>query len=337
VEAKKYFVVFVVLFMFSSSLAIINVPVKVAAQPTPYVKVYVDQPLGYIVGKPAGTKFWVDILVNASDLPFYHPDGIVGWRLTVQVDPTVLKLVKVLGATNDYFLYDFMRITGLNYTFQAVILKNIDPSTGIVDVSEQIVPTPPYGAGTDDPYGLMPAPQLLVSIQFESLTLYKDSIIDIVNPEYMDAYGTWHAAVDGDGFYQGIPPPIPVGVDLQGRKGWIEHNHFRRSKDGDSEVPDPHGSPGLQTFYAKIKNVGDLNLTVRALFRMSKGGFVLPMVVSNEVLLEPGDTVIVQANAWEFTPADDGKWTLDVFCEYYFVGVWDLGETTKTTRFVVLP
>jgi len=335
VEAKKYFVVFVVLFMFSSSLAIINVPVKVAAQPTPYVKVYVDQtPLGYIEAKPAGTEFWVDILVNASDLPFCSPDGMVGWRLRVQVDPTVLKPVDVRGATTGYFLYEFILIAGLN-TSQVILRKNIYPSTGVVDVSEQIVPTPPYGAGTDDPFGRMPAPQLLVSILFESLTLYRDSIIDIVAPEYMDAYGTWHAAVDGDGLYKGIPPPPPLAY-LVGKKGWKEHNHFERSRDGDPTVPDSHGTPGIMTFYAKIKNVGDLPVTVRALFRMSKGGAVEPMVVSNEVLLEPRDWVIVQANAREFTAADDGKWTLDVFCEYYLFGVWYLGETTKTTRFVVL-
>jgi hypothetical protein len=302
----------------------------------PYVKVYVDQPLGYIEAKPAGMKFWVDILVNASGLPFYHPDGMVGWRLRVQVDPTVLKLVKVLGATDGYFLYDFTAITGLNYTTEVVIRKNIYPSTGVVDVSEQIVPTPPFGAGTDDPYGLMPAPQLLVSIQFESLTLYRDSIIDIVAPEYMDAYGTWHAAVDGDGLYKGIPPPPPLAY-LVGKKGWKEHNRFVRSKDGDPTVPDSHGTPGIMTLYAKIKNIGDLPVTVRALFRMSKGGAVEPMVVSNEVLLEPGDWVIVQGDARAFTAADDGKWSLDVFCEYYFYGAWYPGETTKTTRFVVLP
>jgi len=201
---------------------------------------------------------------------------------------------------------------------------------------EEIVPPPLYGAGTDDPWGLLPAPQLLVSILFESLTLYDSTTIDIVTPEYMDAYGNWHAEVDGDGYYQGFCCILPE-ADLVGRKGWVEHNRFRRSRDGDSEVPDPHGSPGLQTFYAKIKNDGDLPVTIRALFRLSKGGVVEPMVVSNEVLLEPGDTVIVQANAREFYEPDDGKWTLGVFCEYYYFGPWFLGETTKIKTFVVLP
>jgi len=311
--------------------------VSVPVQSQPPTTFYVDQPLGYIEAKPAGTAFWVDILVNASDLPFYHPDGMVGWGLIVQVDPTVLKPVAVHGATSGYFIYDFTALTGINYTSQVTILKNIDPITGLVDVSEQIVPTPGYGAATDDPYGpLMPAPQLLVSIQFESLSLYSDTTIDIITPEYMDTYAAWHAAVDGDGFYQGLEE-IPVGANLVGRKGWKEHNHFIRSRDGDASIPDSHGTPGIMTFYAKIQNIGDLPLNVRALFRMSKGGVVEPMVISNEVLLEPGKTVIVQGNARAFTAADDGTWTLDTFCEYYFAGVWNLGETTKTTKFVVLP
>jgi len=52
----------------------------------------------------------------------------------------------------------------------------------------------------------MPAPQLLVSIQFESLSLYSDTTIDIISPQYMDTLVVWHAVVDGDGFYQGLSP-----------------------------------------------------------------------------------------------------------------------------------
>ncbi|RLI46258.1 hypothetical protein DRO69_03495 [Candidatus Bathyarchaeota archaeon] len=330
--AKKKFAAVFTVFMFLMSLAIINVPVKSQSEPTVF---YVDQPLGYIEAKPAGTTFWVDILVNASGLPFYHPDGIVGWGFLVKVDPTVLKPVAVNGATAGYFLYDYATLTGINYSSKVSILSTIDNVTGVVDVTEMIVPTPGYGAATDDPYGLMPAPQLLVSIQFESLTLYSDTTINITNPEYMDANNVWHPVVDGDGFYQGLEQ-VPVGADLVGRKGWAEHHRFRLSKDGDESIADSHGSPGVMTFYAKIKNVGDLPLTVRALFRMSKGGVPEPMVVSNEALLEPGDVVIVQGNARAFTEGDIGKWTLDVFCEYYFAGVWNLGETVKATTFVVV-
>lgn len=330
--AKKKCAVMFIVFMFLTSLAMTSVPVQ-SQPPTTF---YVDQPSEGIEAKPAGTTFEVDILVNASGLPFYDPNGIVGWALYVQVDPTVLKPVEVIGGTKGCFLFDFLTLTGLNYTTGVTLLSKINNVTGLVDLSEQMVPTPGYGAATDDPYGpLMPAPQKLVTIVFESLSLYKNTTIDIILPEYMNAYTDWYAVVDGDGYYKGWPD-ITIGATLVGKKGWAEHHRFRLHKDGDSGVPDSHGSPGVQTLYAKIKNYGDLNLTVRALWRLSKGGAVEPMVVSDVVLLEPGDVVILEGDARAFTEADIGKWNLGAFCEYWFADTWNLAPTTRTTGFVVV-
>jgi len=322
---RKYAIMFTV-FMLLTSLAMVSVPVQSQIP----VTIFVDQsPLGYIEAKPAGTIFQVDILIDTGDLVYLSPEAIAGWGIYVQVDPTVLKPLRVKTALAGYFLWEFADWEWFDYPTP---YSAIDPVTGLVDVSEYISPVPYGGAATDS---VLPAPFLLVSIQYESLALYESTVIDIVNPEYMDCNGNWVAAVDGDGEYRGFPA-IPVGANLAGRKGWAEHHRFARSKHGDPEVPDSHGTPGIQTLYGKIKNYGDLSVPVRATFRIMKVGAVEPMIVSNEVVLDPGKTVIVQGNCRAFTEADDGKWTLETKCEYYFAGEWNVGATTKTNTFVVL-
>jgi len=325
--AKKMYALMFTAFMLLTSLTMVSVPVQSQSPPT----FYVDQPLGYIPAKPAGVRFWVDILVNASDLTYNGADGIVGYGLLVQVDPTVLKPTRVSTKTAGYFLWEFADWEFLPYP---TAITSINVTTGTVDVTEQIMPTPSGGAATD---GVLPAPYLLVSIEFESLTLYQNTTIDLVSALYMDANGTWHTVDTIDGEYQGMEM-IPVGADLVGRKAWPEHNHFDRSKSGDPTVPDSHGTPGIQTLYAKVKNTGDLAITVRALWRLMKGGAVEPMIVSNEMVLEPGDIVILQGDARELLPADDGKWIVEAKCEYYnpYSEVWASGATTKTTKFTVI-
>jgi len=191
VEAKKYFVVFVVLFMFSSSLAIINVPVKVAAQPTPYVKVYVDQPLGYIPGVPVGEKVKVNIIIEVANITDNSAQGIVGWGLYVQVDPNVLNFTRAKGALPNYFLYNFSHHHGYPYPS---LLSDIDWETGFGDIAEMISPLPSGGAG--DPWSGFK----LVTLEFTSKSETEYSKIDLFNVEYMTPDLLWHPVdevVDG--------------------------------------------------------------------------------------------------------------------------------------------
>lgn len=324
---KKMYALVFTAFILLASLAMVGVPVQSQSTPT----FYVDQPRGFIPAKPAGVRFEVNILVNASDLTYNGADGIVGYGLLVQVDPTVLKPTGVIGSGSGYFLWEFANSEWLPYP---TMLSTINATTGTVDITEQIMPTPPGGAATDD---VLPAPYLLVTIEFESLTLYENATIDIVQALYMDTGQNWYPVDTIDGEYRGMDM-IPVGASLVGKKAWPEHHHFDRSKSGNPEVPDSHGTPGVQTLYAKIQNTGDLEITIRALWRIMKGGAVEPMIVSNEVLVEPGDIVYLQANARPFVPADDGKWYVEASCEYYnpYSEVWALGENTKTTAFNVV-
>jgi hypothetical protein len=323
IAKKKYAVIFIA-FMFLTSLAMVSVPVQSLSSPTFYIA---DD----IAGKPVGTTFWVKIWVNASDLTFNGSDGIVGWALYVKVDPTILKPLNVRTSMANYFLMNFSH--AMDYPNPSYI-STIDPSTGLVDVSEQILPTPPGGAATD---GVLPAPYRLVQIQYESLSLYGNSTIDIFDAEYMDTYGYWHPVVDGDATYVGIPI-IPHGANLVGKKVWPEHHHFKLSRDGDPNVTDSHGTEGVQTLYAKVKNTGEINITVRAVWRLMKGGAVEPVVMSDETVIEPGKIVIVQDDAREFLPGDIGKWYVEGKVEYYSIysEVWVEGATKRTTAFNIV-
>jgi len=174
--------------MFSSSLAKVNVPVKAQE---PYVKVYVDQPLGYIPGEPVDQRFTVDIIINVSGISYQSPEGIVGWGIYVQVYPDVLNITQAKGALLGYFLYDFaddetLPYPGLNTFFNA--------TAGYGDVSEFIAPTPSYGA--DDWYSGLK----LVTLEFLSKSETEYSKIDLFGIEYMTPDGRWHAVdevIDG--------------------------------------------------------------------------------------------------------------------------------------------
>ena len=70
---KKLYALLFTAFMLLS-LTMVSVPVQSQSPPIFYVAG------GTIPAKPVGTTFWVDILVNASDLVYNSPDAIVGCR-----------------------------------------------------------------------------------------------------------------------------------------------------------------------------------------------------------------------------------------------------------------
>ncbi len=182
-KVKEYMLLFVVLLMTLSSLATINVPVKAQE---PYVKVYVDQPLGYISGVPEGDTFTVDIIIEVNNITDDSPEGIVGWGLFVQVDPDVLNITRAMGATSGYFLWEFSDWYFYNYPIQ---LSYRNATTGLADVTEQIVPTPPGGAGDGTSYPTNS--NLLLTLEFRSKSETAYSKIDITTILYMTTNQTW--------------------------------------------------------------------------------------------------------------------------------------------------
>lgn len=195
-----------VILVLSATLACMTVPVK--AQP--FVRVYVDQPQGYIPGQPEGEKVTVDVIIEVSGISDNTPEGIVGWEMGVSVDPYVLDPYAAKGAMFGYFLYDFAMDYG--YEYPTLFQGSIDHTTGYWNgLTEQIMPTPLGGAG--EGYTLYK----LVTLEFYSKSLEAYSIIDLMDVEYMDATGTWHLVDEViDGNYNPPPTPeFPLGAALE--------------------------------------------------------------------------------------------------------------------------
>ena len=171
--------------------------------PISYVKVYVDQPLGYIHGVPIGDSFTVDIIIEMSNITDNSPEGIVGWGFNLQVDPDVLNLssARATGANVGYFLWEFADY--YSYGYPILLGGSANDTTGYwYDISEQMIPTSLGGAG--DPWGGLK----LVTLEFTSKSETVYSLIDLIDVKYMTPDGMWHSVDEvGDGYYNPLPAP----------------------------------------------------------------------------------------------------------------------------------
>jgi len=194
--------------MFTPSLAMISVLTQ--GPIGPYVKVYVDQPLGYILGRPEGVVFSVNILIEITGIPDNSPEGIVGWGMTVCFDPDVLELVRVIGERLGYLLYDFAGWELPPYYEPQLTLIPPPPEGGCWDISEVIMPIPSGGAGD------IWSGWRLVTLQFRSKSETAYSQIDLENVEYLTPDNTWHPVDEvGDGQYnQQIHDVAATGVTI---------------------------------------------------------------------------------------------------------------------------
>jgi len=215
VKVKKYLLAFAVLLMFSSSLALVEVPVKAQE---PYVKIYVYQPLGYIPPPPGPFPvyaFQIDIYIETSGIVDGSAQSIVGWALDVQVDPSVIDISwgYAYGAQSGYALWWWSRLNGLPYP--TLLQGTLDGPNGYwKDISEQIMPTPgvPPGGAGDNHFATYPK---LVTLEFDLLS---DAYckIELLRVEYMTPDGTWHAVdevIDGD---YNQPPQYTLTIAVDG-------------------------------------------------------------------------------------------------------------------------
>lgn len=206
-KVKKYLVVLVVLLVFSFSLVMGNLLVQ-APFPPPYVKFYVNQPLGYLPFVTPGGRVNVDIMIEMSGIVDNSPEGIVGWALRVCVDPNVLEFVRAISEMPGYLLFDYGGWLPPPCEIQLNVIPP-SPGAGCVDINEYLMPTPPGGAG-DSWSGLK-----LVTLQFKSKSDTQHCLIDLKNAEYLTPDATWHPVdIVLDGHYGTIPsvPEFPIGL-----------------------------------------------------------------------------------------------------------------------------
>ena len=193
------------------SLTLVHMTMPVKAQH--HVKVYVDQPLGFIPGVAVGGKVTVDTIIEVSGIFDNTPESIVGWLMNIAVDPTVLGIYappQYRGATGGYFLYDFAFDQG--YSTPTLSPGTANPNTGYwTNLGEVIMPTPPGGAG--DGY----SGRKLVTLFFYSKSNTAYSRIDLMEVKYVDATGTWHPVDEVVGGNYNLPevPEFPIGLAFE--------------------------------------------------------------------------------------------------------------------------
>jgi hypothetical protein len=215
---KKYLSVIAVLLLFLSGLPTISVP---APLPPPWVKVFVDQPLGYIPFVFAGAHFRFDIMIVTSGFNDVSTPSIVGWTLDFQVDPDVISLnttvgggfpptppdAKLIGNKAFYVMYDFGVIVP-PYPEPMLTYLPPPPEGGYWDdIVEVYVPLPATGWGdymTNTYYG---GPATLVTFEVTSKSDFQGCLIDLLNVAWLDADNVWHPVDIVDDGYYGTPPP----------------------------------------------------------------------------------------------------------------------------------
>jgi len=323
--------------MLLASIAMVNVPVK--GQDT--VKIYVvPAPPAYIPGVDPGGFVYVDVYIESPAEWYDTTNGIVGWAMSIKTNPDVLEPWSINGSTAGFFLYDY---TDNEYGELTTLLLTKDGPNGLFyEVSEFI------DGWESDPFNGKGAGgnAKLCTLRYKSHSLWY-SLIDLGYPAspdidtvyYYTSAGKFAADIIGDGQYS---EPPTYEANMVRRSAWPEHHHFVRSKDGWANVTDSHGTPGNLTLYARIRNDGNINVTVRAEFNLTFGLAEYPLnpIVSDEAEIEIGQIIDLTATfqgldgefPWEVD--DDGKWRVEAFCSYYDANTetWEIG-TRKTKTF----
>jgi len=208
-RGKKYLLLAVsLLFLFAITLSILPLT---AAPPTTYVKVYVDQPLGYLPFAAPGTKFTFYINIETLGFADGTAGGIIQWKMDVRVDPNVLDIDTTVGTpppfpppqnckfytAADHFLSTFASMMG--YGVPTLFLGTNDPAAGYQDeISETGIPS--YATGAGD-YVSSIAPKLL-TVDITSKSDTQPCRIDLIDVMYRTGDGLWHyAEYVEDGYY----------------------------------------------------------------------------------------------------------------------------------------
>jgi len=210
-RGKKYLLLAVsLLFLFAITLSILPLT---AAPPTTYVKVYVDQPLGYIPFQTVGTKFTFYINIETLGFADATVGGIIQWKMDVRVDPNVLNIDTTtsgfppayaarFSTGAGHFLYEYASM--MAYPLPSLFLGTNDPAKGYQDeISETGIPSYALGAGD---YMSSTVPRLL-TVQITPITNDKPCLIDLIDVMYRTGDGLWHyVEYVEDGYYGAAPP-----------------------------------------------------------------------------------------------------------------------------------
>ena len=230
---RRYFV-FILALALMSGIAVAALPRVKADYPTG-VHIYVDP---HIIPPTASVPAPLIVKVSIDSPAAWDntADGIVGWAMSVRVDPRVLQVYGVRKAQPDIahlpsggtpagFLENFLVRNGHTwfdpfflewngYTTSWYNPADVDTITGtMLDFSEQIEAYGTLGKGAGG------GPYPLCELMFMAQSNTDPSVIDLfgpprppiieIEPMYLTVDGTWHSAdVVDDGYYIGETPDI---------------------------------------------------------------------------------------------------------------------------------
>jgi hypothetical protein len=118
-----------------------------------------------------------------------------------------------------------------------------------------------------------------------------------------------------------------AAANLVRKSAWPEHHHYVISKDED----------GNQTLYAKVKNLGLVDLHVYVRFDIVRDDALVATVYSAEVVVTP-DTIVDLTADFPLMSADVGKYYVSASAGYSWTGYYfTQGDKIKTFSFAVVP
>lgn len=149
------------------------------------------------------------------------------------------------------------------------------------------------------------------------------SNLDLYDSILLDSTGTPMTHESADGTFA-----TTAYANLLRRSAWPEHHHFVASKDEDA----------AQTLNAKAKNLGPIDLYIRATFDIMRDDSLLATVHSDSMLVAPDTIAELAADFGPLTAGDAGKYYVSARAYYSYSGTyWSPGEKVKTFSFAVVP
>jgi hypothetical protein len=153
------------------------------------------------------------------------------------------------------------------------------------------------------------------------------SILDICDDTLVDSTLTAIEHETADGYFY-----TSACANLVQKSAWPEHHHFVVSKDEDFD-----GTYANQTLFAKVKNLGPIDIYAKVTFDIMRDDGLFATVSSEPVVVTPGTIVTLSADL-TFSGADAGKYYASARAEYSWSGYYyALGDKIKTFSFAVVP
>ena len=249
-----------------------------------------------------------DVNINVAGVT-----DLYSWGLKLQWNPNVIEVAYYfVGAVKRY-----------NITEGAFLKDGTTSPLGTSFVAKAYLTYIDAGCTTLGAYPGVSGSGTLFTVTFKPKDSGTSSLdIDEVTSKLLDSTITAmdHVVQDGS-FY------TTARANLVAKSAWPEHHHFVVGKDED----------GKQTLFAKVVNLGPLDLYVYVTFDMIRDDGFIVTVDSATTVIAAGATAVLSAD-FALTASDAGKYYVNTTAMYSWTGFYfTQGEKMKAFSFAVVP